>query len=97
MLLFQTFYAVPFMNLRNRKGGALFPAGKQKSARTGILIFSHQASRVFSVILGFLHVISVCMKDFAHHTSAKTESVLQVNRFRGETRNRPLFQFVTPV
>ena len=37
----------------------------------GSLILFHQANRVCRVILGFLHVVRVCMEGFDHHSSAK--------------------------
>ena len=43
----------------------------KKNGSLGNLIKSHQTNRVCRIILGFLHIVSVCMKGFDCHSSAK--------------------------
>ena len=96
MLLFQTFYTVPFMNLRNRKGGALSLL-KSKKLQTRYPDFLSSGHPSPPHYLG-IHTRCLCLHErLCPSYFGKTESVLQVNRFRGEKRNRSLFQFVTPV
>ena len=52
------------------EAGALFPS-QRKKRRNGPACNFHQGNRVRRVILGFLHVVRVCMKVFDCLSSAK--------------------------
>ena len=90
MLLFQTFYAVPFMNLRNRKGGALSLL-KSKMLQTLYPDFLSSGQPSLQRYLGISACYFCVHKRLCPSYFGKTESVLQVNRFRVEMRNRTLF------